>query len=54
MGNALLNAEQIRQLLNSWENAPAGSQEQKLIEDLFLITETPMPLSGREQQEQAA
>ena len=44
MGNALLTKEQIRQLLNSWHNASAGSQEQKLIEDLFLITDTVMPV----------
>ncbi len=44
MGNTLLSKEQISQLVNSWHNAPAGSQEQKLIEDLFLITETPMPV----------
>ena len=44
MGNTLLSKKQIRQLVNSWNNALAGSQEQKLIEDLFLITETPMPV----------
>ena len=54
MGNALLSKEQIRQLLISWANAPVGSQEQKLIEDLFLITETPMPRSGLVHQVQAA
>lgn len=54
MGNALLTNEQIKQLVNSWENAPAGSQEQKLIEDLFLITETPMPLTGERGRSQAA
>ncbi len=54
MGNTLLNTEQIRQLVNSWNNAQAGSEEQKLIEDLFLITETPMPVHLKEQAVVAA
>lgn len=43
MGKAKLTEEQIRQLMESWMNAGRGSLEQKLIEDLFLITETPLP-----------
>ena len=54
MGHAVLSKEQIKELLNSWKNAPAGSKEQKLIEGLFLITETPMPLSGGGRRDQAA
>ncbi|MBT4484281.1 MAG: hypothetical protein HOC71_11475 [Candidatus Latescibacteria bacterium] len=54
MGNTLLNTDQISQLVNSWNNAQAGSEEQKLIEDLFLITETPMPGRLEEQSVVAA
>jgi len=43
MNKALLTGEQIQQLINSWQNSISGSEEQKLIEDLFLITGTPMP-----------
>ncbi|MBN2288938.1 MAG: hypothetical protein JXQ83_06355 [Candidatus Glassbacteria bacterium] len=38
-----LNREQVRQLLDSWQNAGVDSIEKKLIEDLFLITETGSP-----------
>ncbi len=54
MGNTLLSSEQIRQLVNSWKNSIAGSEEQKLIEDLFLITETPMPVRVEERSVVAA
>jgi hypothetical protein len=54
MGNASLTREQIRQLVNSWLNAPAGSQEQKLIEGLFLITGTPMPEGADTRRVEAA
>jgi len=39
----LLTNEQIQQLLHSWKVAMRGSEEQKLIEDLFIITDTPLP-----------
>ena len=39
----LLTNEQIQQLLHSWKIAISGSEEQKLIEDLFIITDTPLP-----------
>ena len=35
--------EQIQQLLHSWKIAIRGSEEQKLIEDIFIITDTPLP-----------
>jgi predicted thioredoxin/glutaredoxin len=40
MNRVELSKEQVRQLLNSWEKATSDSIEKKLIEDLFLITET--------------
>ena len=43
MGKVELTEEQVIQLLESWQSARKGSLEQKLIEDLFLITETPLP-----------
>lgn len=43
MNDVLLSQEQIQQLLNSWKNAISGSEEQKLIEDLFIMTDTPLP-----------
>ena len=43
MNDVLLTQEQIQQLSNSWKNAISGSEEQKLIEDLFIITDTPLP-----------
>jgi len=46
MNRALLTSEQIQQLLNSWKDSISGSEEQKLIEDLFLITGTPMPFKS--------
>ena len=54
MGNAILNEQQIRELVESWKNAPEGSEEQKLIEGLFLITETPMPQNDSGQRNRAA
>lgn len=54
MGHALLTAEQIKQLVYSWENSPVGSEEKKLIEDLFLITGTPMPSASDLAQYEAA
>jgi hypothetical protein len=33
-----LSDEQVRLLVESWRSAARGSLEQKLIEDLFLIT----------------
>ncbi len=51
MNKALLTSDQVRQLINSWKDSISGSEEQKLIEDLFLITGTPMPLkSGATEQ----
>lgn len=46
MNKALLTSEQIQHLLNSWKDSISGSEEQKLIEDLFLITGTPMPFKS--------
>ena len=46
MYKALLTSEQIQQLINSWKDSITGSEEQKLIEDLFLITGTPMPFKA--------
>ena len=43
MKKVRLTSEQIEQLTHSWKNLISGSEEQKLIEDLFLITETPQP-----------
>jgi hypothetical protein len=43
MHYVLLTNEQIQQLLFSWKIAMSGSEEQKLIEDLFIITDTPLP-----------
>ena len=43
MKKVCLTSEQIEQLSHSWKNLINGSEEQKLIEDLFLITETPLP-----------
>jgi|GEM_PF-4288095 hypothetical protein len=51
MNKALLTSDQVRQLINSWKDSISGSEEQKLIEDLFLITGTPMPFkSGATEQ----
>jgi len=41
-----LSKEQVRQLLNSWEKAGSHSIEKKLIEDLFLLTETRSPIGS--------
>jgi hypothetical protein len=38
MRKVKLTDEQVKQLVESWRNAARGSLEQKLIEDLFLIT----------------
>jgi len=46
MKTVKLTKEQIMQLVESWQNAGRGSLEQRLIEDLFLITDTPCPLSA--------
>ncbi|OGG01025.1 MAG: hypothetical protein A3F83_12760 [Candidatus Glassbacteria bacterium RIFCSPLOWO2_12_FULL_58_11] len=43
MKQVRLTGEQIEQLAHSWKNLTRGSEEQKLIEGLFLITETPLP-----------
>ena len=43
MKKVRMTKEQIQQLINSWKSCVTGSLEQKLIEDLFLITETPSP-----------
>ena len=43
MMNRKLSAEQIEQLVDAWRKNENGSLEQKLIEDLFLITETCLP-----------
>jgi hypothetical protein len=46
MGKARLTKEQIQVLINSWKNCISGSLERKLIEDLFIITETPAPFQA--------
>lgn len=43
MINRKLSAEQIEQLVDAWRKNEDGSLEKKLIEDLFLITETRLP-----------
>jgi len=43
MYQVLMTNEQIQQLLHSWKIAISGSEEQKLIEDIFIITDTPLP-----------
>ena len=45
MNRVELSKEQVHQLLDSWENASSDSIEKKLIEGLFLITETITPIS---------
>ena len=45
MRKVRLSDEQIRQLVENWSLAVKGSLEQRLIEDLFLITDTPSPLA---------
>jgi len=46
VNKALLASEEIRQLIKSWENSTTGSEEQTLIEDLFLITGNQMPFKS--------
>ena len=38
-----LSGEQIAQLVDSWLSAEEGSVEKKLIEDLFIITDSILP-----------
>jgi hypothetical protein len=45
MNRVELSKEQVRKLLRSWKNAASDSIEKRLIEDLFLITETISPMS---------
>ncbi|MEA1996307.1 MAG: hypothetical protein U9N45_01645 [Gemmatimonadota bacterium] len=45
MKSVCMSNEQVKQLVNSWEKSPNGSMEKKLIEGLFLITETPWPVN---------
>ncbi len=54
MNKALLTSDQVRQLINSWKDSISGSEEQKLIEDLFLITGTPMPLKSGATEQKAS
>jgi hypothetical protein len=44
MNRVELSKEQVRKLLRSWKNAASDSIEKRLIEDLFLITETISPI----------
>ena len=44
MNRVELSKEQVRKLLRSWKNAASDSIEKRLIEDLFLITETISPM----------
>ena len=46
MRKVSLDREQILELIDSWRRSGEGSLEQKLIEDLFLLTETPLPLKS--------
>ncbi|MFC1544586.1 hypothetical protein ACFL4X_00325 [Gemmatimonadota bacterium] len=46
MNQPFLNSGQIQQLIDSWKEAGSESKEQKLIEDLFLLTGTPFPVTA--------
>ncbi len=45
MNRIELSRDQVIKLLEAWENAETDSVEKKLIEDLFLITETVSPIA---------
>ena len=53
MNKALITSEQIQKLISSWNDSISGSEEQKLIEDLFLITGTPMPFKSSRTEQNA-